>query len=193
MTGEFTLTASLPAAGPYDISATLQYMVGVTTNNFPQFLGFVIKSYDHWYGWKRLSTILQNPYDTVVANYYDGSNSGTVIQSALTTTMSSLFNPAFRSSFLSGGETQLKGNITQNDIYNWRASTPTRFFHGQDDNVVPYFNASNAVSGMTAAGSTSVIAVNCSTPAPGSRGHSECIWDYFSQVVGWFVPLASDL
>lgn len=190
---EFPITASIPAAGSYDVSATVRHLVGLTTNSFPEYVGFFFKASDHWYGWNRLSTIFQPPYDTVVANYYDGNQNDTAIHNALNTDSAALFNTTFRSNFVGSGELALKADLSRNDIHNWRPVTPTRLFHGQDDNVVPYFNATNALAAMTTAGSTSVTVTNCTKPVPGSRGHAECYWDYLGQVIGWFVPLASDL
>jgi len=190
---EFPITASLPAAGPYDMLGTALYMVGLATNPNPEYVGFVFKAYGHWHGWNRLNDIFQSPYNTVVATYYDGSQNGGAIHAALTTDSSALFNTTFRSNFLGSGETAIKADFAGNDIYNWAPSTRTRLFHGQDDDVVPYFNASTAATAMTAAGSTAVTLVNCTTPAPIPRGHAECVWDYLSEVFGWFVPLASNL
>lgn len=190
---EFPITASMPAAGPYDMLGTAQYMVGLTTNPYPEFTGFVFKAYDHWYGWNRLNDIFQSPYNTVVATYYDGSKSGGTIRNSLTTNSSALFGTTFRNDFLGGGETAIKTDFARNDIYNWAPTAPTRLFHGQDDIVVPYFNATTAATAMATAGSTMVTVVNCTTPAPIPQGHAECVLDYLSQVIGWFVPLALNL
>lgn len=190
---EFPITASLPAAGPYDMLGTAQYMVGLATNPNPVFTGFVFKAYDHWYGWNRLNDIFQSPYNNIVATYYDGSQSGSAINAELTTNSSALFSTAFRNDFLGSGEAAIKTDIARNDIYNWAPSTPTRLFHGQDDTVVPYFNATTAATAMATAGSTMVTVVNCSTPFPVPQDHAECVLDYLSQMFGWFVPQALNL
>jgi len=191
--GEFTVTASMPAAGPYNMSATATYMVGLDSNPYPEFLGFVFKSYDHWYRWGRLGGIFQSPYDVIVDTYYDGSQSGGGIHAALPADATTLFGPDFRAAFLGSGETAVKRDIARNDIHAWTATAPTRLFHGADDTIVPYFNAIDAQAGMTAANSSSVTVVDCTTPAPIPRGHAECVWDYLTQVFDWFLPLASDL
>ena len=192
LAGEFSITASMPAAGPYDISATAQYLVGLATNPNPQYLGFVIRAYDHWYNWNRIDDIFQSPYSTVVATYYDGNHSGAETRNALTTDSTLLFAGTFRSDFLGSGEMALKADMARNDIYDWAPVAPTRLFHGEDDTVVPYFNTANAASAMALAGATSVTVVNCTTPAP-PRDHSECVPDYLSQMFAWFVPLAINL
>ena len=190
LAGEFPITASMPAAGPYDMTATAQNIVGLAVNPDPELVAFVFKAYDYWYGWNRLSEIFQPPYDAVIAAYlYDGN----YIQGPLTTDSAALFNATFRTAFLGGGEATVKAAVAANNIHDWRPSAPTRLFHGPEDSVVPYFNATNALAAMTAAGSTSVTIADCTTPALIPRGHSECIPSYLSQVIGWFVPLAADL
>lgn len=191
---EFPITASMPAAGPYDMLGTARHMVGLATNPNPEYVGFVFKAYDHWHGWNRLNDIFQTPYNTVVSTFFDGSHSGGAIHAALTTDSSALFSTTFRSEFLGSGEAAIKADFSSNDLYNWAPVTPTHLFHGQDDDVVPYFNASNTATAMATAGSTAVTLVNCKTPSPIiPRGHAECVWDYLSQMFGWFVPLASNL
>lgn len=194
LSGEFTLTASMPAAGPYDMSATAQYMVGLATNPYPQVVGFTFKAYDHWHGWNRLNTIFQSPYDTVVDTYYDGSHSSSAIAGALTTSMADLFTPAFRTDFLGSGEAAVKAGFAANDIYNWAPARPTRLFHGVDDDIVPYFNATTARDAMNTAGAADLALLDCDT---GSilipRNHENCVPDYLGRVFSWFGSLATDL
>lgn len=187
---EFSITASMPAAGPYDMSSTIEYMVGEPTNENPQLLGFVFKAYDYWYDLNRLDSIFQAPYANVVSTYYDGTRSASEVKAALTTNMADLFTTNFRSEFLGSGETTFKAYLSVNDIYNWAPRTPTRFFHGQEDTIVPYTNATTAVASMTAAGATDVSLVDC-VAVP--RGHEECVPSYLIEVSDWFGSLANDL
>lgn len=193
LAAEFPVTASMPAAGPYDMSATAQYMVRLDRNDNPQFLGFVFKSYDHWHAWNRLDSIFRVPYNNVIATYYDGTHSSGEVKAALTTSMIDLFLPAFRTDFLAGGEATVKAGIAANDIYDWAPQAPTRLFHGAEDDIVPYFNASRAESAMRAAGSANVTLVDCRTLPLIPRGHAECVPNYLSEVLGWFTTQANDL
>jgi predicted esterase len=194
LAAEFGVTASMPAAGPYDMSATAQYMVGLDINDNPQFLGFVFKAYDHWHGWNRLDDMFQAPYNNVIATYYDGTQSSGAVQAALTTSMADLFTPAFRDEFLGGGEATVKAGFAANDIYDWAPQAPTRLFHGEDDDIVPHFNAETAETVMLAAGAPDVSLVNCTTPLTSiPRNHENCVVDYLSEVVVWFGSLATDL
>lgn len=191
---EFSITASLPAAGPYDMSATAQYMVGLATSANPQITGYVFKAYDHWHAWNRLNTIFQAPYNTVIDTYYDGTRSSGVIAAALTTVSADLFTGSFRSAFLGTGEASVKAGFAANDIYQWAPRTPTRLFHGVDDDVVPYFNATTARDAMNTAGAANLALIDCTTPSlliP--RDHENCVADYLGQTFSWFGSLATDL
>jgi dienelactone hydrolase len=191
---EFPITASMPAAGPYDMSTTVQYIVGLATNDNPAIAGFVFKAYDHWYGWNRLGDIFQSPYATVIDTHYDGNYSAGEITTALTTNSAALFTTTFRSNFLGSGESAVKAGFAANDIYHWAPVAPTRLFHGVDDTIVPYFNATTAVSAMTTAGSTSVTLVDCTTPtALIPRDHENCVPNYLSRMLNWFVGAANNL
>ena len=194
LASEFQITASMPAAGPYDLSSTLQYMVGQPINDDPQLLGFVFKAYDHWYRWNRLNDIFQSPYNGVIASRYDGQYSSGAIKAALTTTMADLFTDSFRSAFLTTGETVVKSDLAANDIYHWAPRTPTRLFHGQDDRIVPYANATTALAAMQLAGAGDVALIDCTTASPLiPRGHEECVSDYLTEVFSLFGALANDL
>jgi len=191
---EFPITASLPAAGPYDMSATAQYLLGLANNPNPELTGFVFKSYDHWHGWNRISQIFQSPYNTIVNTYYDGTHSAATIQALLTPVTDNLFQPGFLAGFLGSGEAAVKADFARHDIYDWAPQVPTRLFHGADDSVVPYANATAALTAMQAAGAPDVTLVSCTTPsALIPRGHAECVPDYLSEVIAWFGALASDL
>jgi len=193
LSSEFTITASMPGAGPYDMSGTAQSLVGLATNPYPEFLGFVFKAYDHWYGWDSINSAFQSPYNTVIATGFDGSMSETNLHAALSTDSATLFNSTFRNDFLGSGQAAIKADLAKNDIYDWAPNTPTHLFHGVDDTIVPYANTTNASTAMAAAGSTSVTVVNCTTVAPTPRGHTECFWDYVNQGLGWMVPMALNL
>ena len=193
LASEFQITASLPAAGPYDLSSTMQYMVGQPTNDNPQLVGFVFKAYDHWYRWNRINDIFQSPYNAVIASQYDGQHNSGTIKAGLTTAMADLFTSSFRSAFLGSGETAIKLDLAANDIYNWAPRTPTRLFHGQDDSIVPYANATTALTAMRAAGATNVTLIECTTLLSMPRGHEQCVPDYLTEVFSWFGSLANDL
>ena len=188
---EFRVTASMPAAGPYDMSGWTSYFSGAS-NGFPPMLSFVLVSYDRWYGWNRINDIYQSPYNNIVASLYDGTKSYGEIGSKLTMDSTALFSKTFRDDFLGSGKNTIKTDIAKNDLYNWKPLAPTRLFHGRNDLLVPYSNSTTALAAMKKAGSTSVTLVDCRADA-GGLGHNECEGDYLSQVIRWFTSIALNL
>ena len=103
-----------------------------------------------------------------------------------------LFNPVFLASFLGTGETALKAHIAENDIYNWAPAVPTRLFHGQNDDVVPYANTTTAKATMDSSGSTMVTVVNCNAGTL-TTTHDNCIKPFAIDVVTYFKTLATGI
>jgi len=192
---EFTVTASMPGAGPYDMTSTAQYIVGLAVDEYPQNTGFVFKAYDHWHGLGRLqdTSMFQSPYNAVVNTYFDGTHSSSEIRNALTTSTADLFATAFRTNFLGSGESVVRAAFAVNDIYNWAPARPTRLFHGEDDTVVPFSNTVTAVSAMTMAGSSSVTLDTCDSLPSGFRGHEDCVPEYLGKMFNWFDTMANNL
>lgn len=189
---EFTVTASYPAGGPYNVTATADHMIGLATNPFPQYLAFVIKAYDHWYDWNRISTIYQSPYDVVVENNIDGVTNGSDIAMSLTETTADLFTQAFLVAY-PGMEPVISADIAANNIHDWAPSAPTRLYHGEFDNVVPYVNATSAQAAMAARGVT-VDFVTCSLPSlPGAEPHGTCVPGYLDDMISWIGSQANNL
>ncbi len=194
---EFPLTASEPGDGPYDLTGTAAYTIGLANQVEPAFTGFFVKAYDSLYN---------NPsqidyyfatlaYATVANTYFNGTYNRSQISSALggaSIATSTLLNPAFITSFLDSGETALKAHIAENDIYNWAPAVPTRLFHGQGDTIVPYANATTALTAMTNNGSTKVTIVNCDA-GPLPTTHDNCAIPFAIDVVTFFKGLATGL
>ena len=66
---EFTVTASAPAAGPYDLSGTtLDAALATPSANTPRYLFYLLVSYETVYDlFSSFSQVFQPPYDTLAA------------------------------------------------------------------------------------------------------------------------------
>jgi len=187
---EFPVTASSAGAGPYDISGTVASVLQQPLLAEPSVVGFVMKAYDTVYGLNRIADIFQAPYTVVVDTYYDGTKSGSEINSQLTNITTNLFYPQFLADYMSSGETRLKALFAENDVYNWTPAAPTRFYHGRNDTIVPFQNAQTAVNTMKANGAPDVELVECSV---GVADHYACALPYIAYTVGFFSNFANDL
>jgi len=186
------ITASAPAAGPYDMNTTA---LGIATSSslpVPAYVGFVMKSYDTVYGLNQIDHFFQAPYVDAVNSSFDGTKSRSEIDGLLTSVTEDLFNASFLSGFVSGNETAFNVALADNDIYDWTPSTKTRFFHGPDDVTVPYINTVITVAAMQNNGASDVGSVDCYLGGFPTT-HSNCFFAYFSYANSLFTPLATDL
>lgn len=193
---EFTVTVSEPGAGPYDVSGTFASQVKSPTVDRPSYITFLVKSYDMIYIHPSKITYYFTPsvaaqLDTLFA----GNLSSGAINGALggaTIPINTLFNQAFLDSFNGSGEADLKAALVANDIYNWKPSAPTIFFHGQDDDLVPYANSVKAVQTMQANGAASVSLHDCNA-GPFPTTHENCGAPYLVDLLQTFGPIAGSL
>jgi pimeloyl-ACP methyl ester carboxylesterase len=196
LSSEFPITAAESGDGPYDLTGTAAYVVGLSNQVEPAFTGFFLKAYDSLYNDpSQIDYYFSSAYTTTVNTLFDGTHSRSDISTALggpgvaTTT---LLNQAFVTSYLGSGEASLKSHIAENDIYNWAPAVPTRLFHGPDDDIVPYANATTAKTAMTNNGSTTVTLVDCDAGALPTT-HDNCAMPFAIDVITYFKTLATGL
>lgn len=196
LSSEFPVTASEPGDGPYDLTGTAAYVVGLLNQVEPAFTAFFLKAYDSLYNNpSQIAYYFSSAYVTVVNTYFNGTHSRSQISNALggpgvaTTT---LLDSVFVTSYLGLGEGSLKSHIAENDIYNWAPAVTTRLFHGTGDDIVPYANATTTKTAMTNNGSTTVTIVNCDAGTLPTT-HDNCALPYAVDAISFFITQATGL
>ncbi len=149
---EFTVTASAPMAGPYDVLGTAEEQLSKTTFPYPSYFGYVSMAYNTIYGWGRLNEIFRTPYAERLPDLFDGNHSSSEINATLTTEIDSLFQPQFLSDFKGSGETEVKAAFQENSLLDWTPKAPIHLYHGDADEAVPYANAVKAEQELKARG-----------------------------------------
>lgn len=190
---EFSITASEPGAGSYDMINTAITILNESVLPEPALAAFFVKAYDAIYGLNRIASIFQAPYVNVVNTYFDGTRDIHTISMALTSDTASLFSTQFLTDFRGSGETNVKAVIAENNIYDWAPKSPTRLFHGVDDDIVPYANATTAFNAMTANGAANVSLQQCDAGNGVPTTHVNCSLPYLRDVVSYFGSLAGGL
>jgi len=181
---EFTVTASAPAAGPYDLLGTANAYLNSTNLPFAPYVGFVFKTYDDIYGYNRINDFFQSTYVVPVNDYFYGNHTGGQIDAALTNVTVNLFNTTFLDNFLAVGEIDIKTDFMENNLYDWVPTSPIRFYHGQDDVDVPYANSTTTVVAMSGNGAVNITLIDCPViPAT----HSNCVAPYLDDMIGYFL------
>ncbi|CAA6812686.1 MAG: Lysophospholipase (EC [uncultured Thiotrichaceae bacterium] len=80
--------------------------------------------------------------------------------------------------------------VAAENVHNWKATAPVRLFHGQDDETVPFINASLALTAMQAKGSMDVQVIECQEE---DSGHKECVPDYGAFTINYFLGIAQGI
>ena len=187
-TSEFTTTASAAGAGPFDLSTTAQTLANQTTNDDPSYMSFVLKAYDSVYALGKVTEMYQTQYRDIINTHFDGKHSGSEIDSKLSHTTSELFEASFLNALQGTGSHVFKEKLALNNIYDWKPDVPTRFYHGPNDEIVPYSNATKALQSMQSNGASSVSLGDCPF-----NTHVECAFPYVLDALNFFSTYVEDL
>lgn len=187
-TQELITTASAAGAGAFDLSETAKILSNQVTNNDPSFMSFVIKSYDSVYSLNKITEIYQQPFQQIINTHFDGMHSGGEIDSKLSHITAELFKPEFLSILQSGDSHVINEKLALNDIYDWKPTAPTRFYHSPNDKIVPYSNAVKALQTMQDNGAENISLRDC-----GFGSHVDCAIPYVFNTVNFFSGFAEDL
>lgn len=177
---EFSLTAVVPMAGPYDPLGTTTTILSQEYYPQPAFLAYMVVAYNDVYGWDILDEVFAEPYAAIIPDLFDGTKSGEEINGALTSRVDSLFNADFIDSFLNGEEPELEAALIENGFSDWGPIAPVLLIHGTGDETVPYENSVNVQASMLQNGGVSVDLI----PIPGAD-HLEAVLPSFSVAQAW--------
>jgi len=183
---EFNLRASVPAAGPYDLTYINDYITGSTTYPMPYFLGYIFNSYyELEVTTVSFSDIFKEPYASKIPDLYDGSKSGEEINAELTTSIDELLTQNYINNYKTDEKfSSLTDALEENSIGAWKTTIPTRIVHGTDDEFVPFRVSQNIYDDFKAKGAGNVTLVS----VPGA-GHTDGIIPAGLISIGWFLEL----
>ncbi len=137
---EFNLEASACAAGPYNLLQVNDYILSQNTYPMPYFAGYMFNSYMNLdITTTPIDSVFQDPYAGKIPTLYDGSKSGEQINQELTTSVADLFTANYRNNYHTDTTfSSLVAALEENSIGAWSTATPTRIYHGTDDQFIPY-------------------------------------------------------
>jgi pimeloyl-ACP methyl ester carboxylesterase len=187
---EFNLKASACAAGPYSLEYMNQYISALTTYSNPYFLAYLLNAYtaigiiDN-----PLSDFINQPYASLIPGLFDGQHSGGSINTSLTTSIDGLLTSDYRSrcatdpKFASFNKALTANSVKVSD---WKISTPTRLFHGSEDQVVPVSMSEKIMQDLLAAGNSEEKVKLVIIP---KVGHSDGIMPVGVSTIQWFLEI----
>ncbi len=149
---EFTVTASAPMAGPYNVELTMEM---IFNHGFPGrtiYLAYILYSYNEYYGWGRLEEIFKSPYHTTVPEMFDGTHSFSEVGSMLPDDYIDLFKLEFVTKVKEQLDVQLLAAVRENSLVDWVPDAPVKFYHGSADNDVPVENTEDVYNYLTELG-----------------------------------------
>ncbi|MEM8487293.1 MAG: lipase family protein [Bacteroidota bacterium] len=156
-TDEFTVTASAPMAGPYNLSDVMvEQMLEDKPYPTPGYLPFTLVSYDRVYDlFDDLSDVLREPYANAVDSLFNGNYALREINEHLPSVPRDMLTDNFVAA-LREKTHPLQKALAENDVHNWAPVAPMRLFHCVDDDQVSFRNAEKALAAFQAHGADHV-------------------------------------
>ncbi len=142
-TSEFTLVASFPAAGGYDVKAMQEYLFAHDRYVNPYYLAFVAYAYQQTYDWTQsMGDFFNEPYASKIPDLFNGSYSSSQINEQLTYSIPDLV----KSDLIETLDTDIKYKglaeaLQKNSLTDWTPKIPMYMYHGQEDAAVPFQNS----------------------------------------------------
>lgn len=169
--GEFTVTASAPMAGAYDMS-------GVTAEDFlsgrampnPYYFVYLLASYCKLYASAPLSDLLIEPYATQLPPLLDGNHSSSEVNAVMPRAPMEILQPAYRQALRNDPLHPLRLALRDNDLFLWVPQAPMQMYHCSGDEDVLPANSQVALAAFHAAGATQVRLLDALPGAPHGEG-----------------------
>lgn len=188
---EFTVTASAPMAGAYDVSGTM-YDLLLLDQAYPSpgYLVYMLYAYNYVYKlYPDFDDILLSPYNTSLAPYFTPPTTSdlSTVEGLLPASKipSAIIKPGFLQTLKTDNNNPFKIRLRENDLYDWTPKAPIQMCHCDGDQHVPSVNSQIARDRFIARGSTQVTLIN---PLPGGN-HGTCAIPSFIATIAWFNSL----
>ncbi len=179
------VTAAAPMAGSYDMKGTADYiLLSKDEYSEPHLPLFLLYSYNRYYKWDILGSIIQAPIYEQITTYVAEKEKGNIIETDFPIERSKLYEESFLSSYKNGEETQLNDALKENSLMDWKPTMPIHLFHCKGDKVVPSFNSQNAYDSFVKNGSTSTKLI-----LKDGGTHDSCSIPLYLEAFAWFDTL----
>ena len=182
------LVASAPASGGYDISGMLDYFLSKDTYHVPYYIAYVAIGYKTSYDWTLpLSSIFNEPYASIIPEYFNGKYSGYEINSVLSYDISELLSSNFINNIYNDLELKIIVDaFEENSLDQWVPKNKMIMYHGTDDITVPYQNSVDTYSNFISLGAdkntVEFIDLNGENHSSGSLPYIIDLFDKFEKL-----------
>ncbi len=178
----FTLIASFPASGGYNVKGMQEYFFGLTTYDEPFYLAYVAVAYQNYYDWPApLSNLFQQPYARIVPGLFDGAKNGSQINAFLTDSVTHLVTPNLLAHINTDNQYQyIVEAFKENSLLDWKPTIKMYLYHGDADTTVPYQNSVDTYNQLIANGASADILTL--TPLNG-KTHATGVQPYIEDII----------
>ena len=168
----FSLTAAASIAGPHAIPAVWEFWLQHSPEGVSPIVVHLIQSYKKIYGFgDALSDIFLPPYDTKVETIDDGTHDGEEMSESLPAELHDLLQEKFIAD-VSAGTHPFHQAMLANSTYDFAPTTPTRLYHGVNDELVPLSSSEFTVAHMKSLGAKNIELIPIDSE-----------WDHISSVI----------
>lgn len=153
---DFTLIASFPSSGGYDIKGVQEYFFEQDYYDQPFYLAFVAFAYRTTLGWTQpLTDFFQQPYADAIPGLLNGTYSGGEINAQLTSDIQQLVSPHILANINSDTKYDYINNaFAENSLTDWTPKIKMYMYHGDFDVTVPYQNSVDVYQKFIARGAS---------------------------------------
>lgn len=191
LSDEFTVTASAPASGPYDVSG-VQAAVIVADDPYPApyYLPYVLFGLGSVYTdlYDEVIEVLKEPWATDLPPLFDGNYPASAVDALMPEVPSQIIQDELLEAFIADPDHPFRVALREQDLYDWAPQAPTRMYYCEADDHVFYRNSIVALNGMTDNGATSVQAIS----AGADQDHSGCVYPSLLSAKLWFDSLQGE-
>jgi pimeloyl-ACP methyl ester carboxylesterase len=180
---EFTVTASAPMAGAYDLSGvtTADFLSGRSMPN-PYYFAYLLAAYQTVYRLTNsLASLLVAPYNTSLPPLLDGYHSSSEIDAVMPAVTTQILKPEVLAAFQNNPQHPLRLALRDNDVYQWTPLAPMRLYHCSGDQDVVFTNSVVATNSFFSRGV--VVPLVNTDPA---ASHGDCAIPSFLLAQAWF-------
>jgi hypothetical protein len=141
---EFTVTASAPLSGPYDVSGVQARILTLdSAYSAPAFLPYIVLGYQQAYGniYNNLSEVFVSPYDTLIPRLYNGAYATGYVNDQFPSIPKQMVRSDVFNAFISDSNHPLRVALRDNDVYDWSPKAPIHMCYCEADEQVTFANA----------------------------------------------------
>ncbi len=189
--------AVAPLGGIYDLEKMGLAVISQTQldNDSLAFVGFLVYAYSKTYSKDIvLNQIIQDPYNAILPQLYDGTKSKDEIAKNLDNDIRNLFDPLYLQDMAINTENPFRKKLRENNTDDWAPQSKMRIVHCGHDNILPFALVELSYNKMLANGATKIELIDpeiifSALVDNDGWSHKECAEHAYKIAAQWFCVL----